>query len=481
MSVQHVTIDDCGVGALATHDHPCSIYSDNEELKSQFVPYLQAGLALGERCFYFIDENTRDFVINSMQANSFDLQPYLASGAFVVESTANAHLSQGHFAEEKMMKYWQDALRDAQRDGFPAMRAAVEMTWALSGMPGCDVLAPYEARLNRFTDSNKVSVICQYSRKKFSASKLKDVIHAHPLLVTRDAVMRNPSVIHPDKFEEGSHELDLQHMVDNMHLISQLQKAHEALESAFEDLYDLSHSVSHELQEPIATIRSYQKLLSVRYHGRLGRDADDFINQCNEATAIVERMIDDLWHYARINKPGSHFTQVDSNRALGLAMKDDKIESMIASSGASINYAALPKVFANESQLIDMFRRLVDNAIRHCDVKAPEIYIGAKRKNDDWEFVIQDNGPGIDRMSTRDVFKLFNRLDKRPGPDGSGMGLPICKKIINHHECKISMDSDEGKGTKVFFSLPAVGSNKQAILEQRCDELAGRRRRRSVK
>jgi signal transduction histidine kinase len=476
MSVRETTLNDCSTKQLGVHDHPCSIYSNNEQLKRQFVPYIQAGLALGERCIYFVDENTPEFVVAAMQEDGFVLKPYLESGAFLIESTRNAHLSEGHFGEEKMMAYWLQALAAAETAGFHGLRAAVEMTWAISGMPGCDVLAPYEARLNKFIDKHNVSVICQYSRNKFSAAKLKAVVHAHPLLVVNDLVLNNPAVVHPDHFVEGSDDLDLQYMVDNLTLITRLEQAHEGLEESFDELHDLSHSVSHELQEPVSTIRSYQKLLAVRYHGRLGVDADEFITKCNNASAIVERMIDDLWTYARIQKDSCSFVEVDITRTLGLAMKHQNIDSLISTEQAVITHDPLPEVYGNEVQLVDLFRHLIDNAIRHARVAKPQLHISAKPNDGNWEFVVKDNGRGIDRMNAKDVFRMFNRLDKRPGPDGSGMGLPICKKIVEHHDGNIWLESDASAGTEVHFLLPAVGGDRQATIRRRSDAL-GRRRR----
>src|SRR5208282_2414116 len=105
------------------------------------------------------DENSEEFVIGAMQAGGFELNRYIDNGAFQIISTADAHLQHGYFEEQKMLAYWSDAAQQAKAAGFTGLRAAVEMTWAVSGHPGCDVLVPYESRLNRFASVNSVSVV----------------------------------------------------------------------------------------------------------------------------------------------------------------------------------------------------------------------------------------------------------------------------------------------------------------------------------
>ena len=450
--VSHQDLD-FGMSELSVHDHPCSIYENTDELKRQFVPYLQVGLLSGERCVYFVDENPPSFVIEAMQENGFDLAPYIENGAFCVISTRDAHLSRGHFSEEKMMSYWLESMSNASRSGFSAMRVAVEMTWALSDAPGCELLAPYEARLNDFVKKHDVSIICQYSRKKFSAEKLKAVIHAHPTLVANDQVLSNHAMVHHERFVENSAELDLQALMDNMLLVKKLQTANDTLQQAFEDLHEVCYVISHELQEPLTTIRSYQKLLSVRYTGRLGADADDFIQRCSSASAIVERMIDDLWTYARVTKPGQTFARVDTRRALGTALK--KLEGLIGSSKAEVSHGPLPMVIGVEEQISDLFRRLIENAIKHAGASNPSIVIFATMQDDGyWQFSVCDSGVGIDTGRIPEAFKIFSRLDKRPGLDGTGMGLPICRKIAEHHNGSLRIDSRKGNGVTALFSLP---------------------------
>lgn len=221
-----------GPEKLGMHDHPCLLYENNGQLADAFVPYLRAGLALGEQCVYFIDENPEEFVVNSMQTDGFDLKPFLNSGAFKIISAKDAHLKDNHFAEKKMMSYWENTVAEAVHFGFTGVRAAVEMTWALPGHPGCEILASYESKLNNFTAKSKLTVVCQYHRRKFKPELLKNIIHAHPIVISDSEVLQNVNFIRPDRFLEGDADLDIKVMLDNLALSHHLSESNKALHKA---------------------------------------------------------------------------------------------------------------------------------------------------------------------------------------------------------------------------------------------------------
>ena len=446
------------VATLKVHDHPCSVYATPEELKGQFVPFFQSGLLLGEQCIYFVDENSPDFVVAAMQENGFALKHYIETGAFKVISTADAHLSHGHFAEDKMMTYWKSALVQAQQQGYPAVRACVEMTWALSGKPGCYMLAPYEARLNKFTEANNISVICAYHRGKFSPEKIKAIIHAHPQVITEQKVLNNPSVVPPERFIEGDPNLDVQTMLDNLELIARLDKAQDKLreqehrtQQLYEELQHLARAISHELQEPISVVISYLRLLSVRYTGRLGEDADEFIARSVGGARAISRMIDDLWAFARADAKESAIGELDTMQVLGDVLTD--LKERLEERRAYVSHDNLPKVNMTREHLKFIFRELIDNATKY-DGLTPKVHISAQRVEDGWQFAVKDNGRGISRVFSRDIFKVFNRLGKHPDENGSGMGLPIAKKMVEHHRGQIWVESEEGHGSTFYFTVP---------------------------
>lgn len=456
---------DLTLGSLQTHDHPCSIYETPEQLKQQFVPYLQAGLALGEACVYFVDENEPQFVIDAMREHDFDIDKYLESGQFQVIHTKDAHLKGEFFAEDKMLAYWNSALSDAKKNGFKALRAAVEMTWALSGKPGCDILAPYESRLTNLMIEKDASAICMYSRTKFTPDKIKAIIHAHPLVVFEDVVLTNPACPTPDKFVEGCPNLDVQAILDNLTLIKTLAGANSQLtlqkqqcESLYQDLQQLARVVSHEMQEPLKRITSYLRLLTVRYSDKLGEDADEFIHIVNDSAEILVRMIDDLWSYARVDSSDVVAETIDAVEVLGDALYELKED--IQATNAKIVYDRLPKVFCRRRNFQFVLKALIQNACKYNQFgTAPHVEIKGYETPKNWCVEVKDNGRGMDEVFRSEVFKMYNRLDGRPGRDGTGMGLAIAKKMIEHEGGEIWFDSEVGKGSTFFFTIPKPNHN----------------------
>ena len=237
-------------------------------------------------------------------------------------------------------------------------------------------------------------------------------------------------------------------------ILGEQKSLNEDLQAALAELQNVAYVVSHELQEPVRTIKSYQNLLAVRYRGRLGADADEFIEKCATASSITQRMVDDLWEYASINQIALQRT--DSNLAMGKAL--ETLQADISDSGARIDCGSLPIIQANEKLLVNLFVRLLDNAIKSRKNGVPPlIRIDVERGERAWVFRIQDNGRGIEPMTGSNIFKLFFRgHGQRPGPDGTGMGLPIAKKIVEYFDGVISFESKPGTGSTFSFTLPRI-------------------------
>lgn len=218
------------------------------------------------------------------------------------------------------------------------------------------------------------------------------------------------------------------------------------------ELETLAYTVSHELQEPVNTIKSYHKLLAIRYKDRLDADAGGFIEKCTEAAVTIEKMIDALWTFARIEKDQS-FRLIAPDRALGAALAH--LSDLIVGTSATINYDPLPAVYACEDQLELLFTELIRNALQNSP-KNPNVRIGVREASDP-EFVrfyVSDNGVGIDKMFAKDIFRLFRRHpSQRPDSSGSGMGLPIAQRVVQHHGGTLEVDSEPGRGATFIFTL----------------------------
>jgi PAS domain S-box-containing protein len=227
------------------------------------------------------------------------------------------------------------------------------------------------------------------------------------------------------------------------------------LVSVNEELEHLAYVVSHELQAPISTISRYCKLLTVRYKDRLGDDANEFITKINYASGLVARMIDDLWTFARIAKPDLPQELVNMTGVLeeSVAALKDKVGEN------EVTHGDLPLILGNKDQLVFLFKELINNGIRYRSAAPPRIHITAQPEGDGWLFSVSDNGIGIDRVFSEDVFRLFHRLSGGPGPEATGTGLSMCRKIVQRHGGRIWFESQHSEGTTVFFWLPKSAKN----------------------
>lgn len=231
-------------------------------------------------------------------------------------------------------------------------------------------------------------------------------------------------------------------------LESTVAKRTEELALSRDELKQLAYVVSHELQEPLRVLSSDLKLLNARYKERLGEDADKLISSAVNNSGRVERMLDGLWMYARVEKAQEKST-ISSKAAFEKAVK--RLGELITSSGASVTCAGLPVVSANSQQLEYVFQELLENAIKFGKANTA-IHCAAHQKDKGWVFVVEDDGIGFDILDGNSIFGMFKRLDKTK--PGTGMGLAICRRIIEAHGGQIWAQSRKGEGSTFCFMLP---------------------------
>jgi PAS domain S-box-containing protein len=220
-----------------------------------------------------------------------------------------------------------------------------------------------------------------------------------------------------------------------------------------EELGQFAYIASHDLQEPLRMVTSYTQLLARRYKGQLDADADDFIAFAVEGAIRMQRLIEDLLAFSRVATTGEELVETSSEDALDQALKN--LQWAIEDSGAVITHGPMPIVIADGMQLVQLFQNLIGNAIKYRDAGAPKIHISATSEGQrGWSFAVQDNGIGIDPMFFERIFGVFQRLHKRDEFSGTGIGLAICKKIVERHGGELSVQSQLGQGSTFSFSLP---------------------------
>lgn len=222
------------------------------------------------------------------------------------------------------------------------------------------------------------------------------------------------------------------------------------------ELERFAYIASHDLQEPLRMIVSFLQLLEHRYKGKLDKDADDFIMFAVDGAIRMQRMIDDLLAYSRVGTRGGSFEITDCNTVLGLAIANLKVA--IEENNVIISHESLPTLMADASQLILVFQNLIGNAIKFRGEETPQVNVSAKYRETEWVFSVRDNGIGIDPEYFERIFLIFQRLNNREEYSGSGIGLAICKKIIERHGGRIWVDSQPGKGSTFYFAIPSGGA-----------------------
>lgn len=198
-------------------------------------------------------------------------------------------------------------------------------------------------------------------------------------------------------------------------------------------------------------VASYTQLLGRRYKGKLDPEADEFIAFAVDGARRMQQLIQDLLAYSRVGSRGKPLQAISSENALEQAIQN--LQGSIEASGALITHDALPAVMADEMQLTQLFQNLVGNAIKYQN-GVPNVHIGAARSGDGkWDFSVRDNGLGIEPQYFEKIFGMFQRLHKRDEFTGTGIGLAICKKIVERHGGSICVESQPGHGSTFHFAL----------------------------
>ena len=224
------------------------------------------------------------------------------------------------------------------------------------------------------------------------------------------------------------------------------------LRSANRDLAQFAYVASHDLQEPLRMISSYLQLLSKRYSGHIDKDADEFINYAVDGANRLQRMIIDLLTYSRVGTRGKIFAKTDIGVVLGYALTN--LEVAIEEAHAKITHSDLPTVKADEVQLLQLFQNLIENAIKFRSDNPPAIHVSAERGDGEWVFSVKDNGIGIDPQYKDRLFVIFQRLHSAAKYAGTGIGLALCKRIVERHSGRIWVESEFGKGSTFRFTIP---------------------------
>jgi two-component system, sensor histidine kinase and response regulator len=246
------------------------------------------------------------------------------------------------------------------------------------------------------------------------------------------------------KLEEKNRELEVE--------VDARRETEAALRRSNTELEQLAYVASHDMQEPLRMVASYLQLVAQRYRGQLDADADEFIGYAVDGAKRMQALINDLLAYSRVGTKARPFEPTDCNRIADIALGNLAIA--IAETGVKVTRDALPTVQGDASQLLQLFQNLIANAIKFKRGDPATVHITAQPEGAFWRFSVSDNGIGIAQEYFDRIFVLFQRLHGRGDYPGTGIGLAICKKIVERHGGEISVQSTLDEGSTFSFTIP---------------------------
>lgn len=261
---------------------------------------------------------------------------------------------------------------------------------------------------------------------------------------------------------EGLHRLNRELEVHRDHLEELVKERTAELTRSNAELEQFAYVASHDLQEPLRMVVSYLQLVDTRYREKLDADAREFIEYAVDGAKRMQILINDLLAFSRIGSKGRAFGPADCEAALQEAMSN--LQVAIRESGAQITHDPLPTVMGDATQLVQLFQNLLGNALKFRRDEPSRIHIRAESKAGCWHLSVQDNGIGIEAQYFDRIFAVFQRLHGRGAYPGTGIGLAICKKIVERHGGTIWVESEFGKGSAFHFTLPEKARNMESTL-----------------
>ncbi|MEU7888381.1 ATP-binding protein [Microbispora bryophytorum] len=235
----------------------------------------------------------------------------------------------------------------------------------------------------------------------------------------------------------------------------QIAEQAEELKRSNRELEQFAYVASHDLQEPLRKVASFTQMLEQRYADRLDDRARQYIAFAVDGARRMQLLINDLLDFSRVGRVGDEREELDTGDALAHALRN--LDTRLSETGATVTHDDMPKVVGNRTLLTQLFQNLVGNALKFRSEEPPRVHVGVRRDGDMWEFSCSDNGIGVEPKYADRIFLIFQRLHPRDVYPGTGIGLALCRKIVEYHGGRIWLDTNEGTGATFRWTLPALG------------------------
>lgn len=469
---------------LKVHDHTCSIYDNKDEQFAVIIPFFKYGLENNEKCIYVADENSVEEVTRFLGREIPYVNKYIEKGQLIIINKRQAYFEHGYFDPELMIDAIRAHVNLAKEEGYSFLRITGEMTWALENDPGVDRLMEYEAEVNHIYEELDAVAVCQYNKSRFSPEVIRHILLTHPVVIYKGTVCKNYTYVPPeiylkpdDQYADVNRTLDqileiekrelslieknaeLQEINDKLSAEVLIRKQTEDvllktlrdLERSNKELEQFAYVASHDLQEPIRMVSTYSKLLEKQFKDNLDDKSSQYMYYLSDGAKRMYTLINDLLTFSRLSSKNDQFVPIDLNSVVVEIMRD--LQVAIADHNAEVEFEHLPTINADPTQMKQLFQNLIQNAIKFKGKETPLILITSERIGDEWFFTVKDNGIGIAKEFHEKIFVIFQRLHEQGKYPGTGIGLSICKKIVERHGGRIWVESEKDKGAKFCFTI----------------------------
>ncbi|HZF09318.1 MAG TPA: MEDS domain-containing protein [Thermoanaerobaculia bacterium] len=479
------------IARLRQGDHLCLIYDHAAERLAALIPFLQCGLAAGERCLYLADGATTDRVERVLQAEGIDVGRERERGGLVLLTRRDAYLKDGRFDPGAMMDLLRQAEQEALDDNFSGLRMAGEMNGCLGREPGTERSLEYEAMLNHFLAGSRSIALCQYERSRFTPQRIHEILRTHPVAVLGDEICPNifyeppEMVLGPTSWDErvGWMIAQLRQARANErkyeNLTRRLAQQRGALERADRAKEELLGMLAHELRNPLGTISNAIQVLRIKGNGD---------ETCSRAVDAAERqvhrqalLVDDLLEASKVARGEIELRCEPLDLAVLVRGVAEGYRATLREAGLDLVLEVTGKplpVWGDSGRLTQALSNLLENAVKFSAARGA-IRVSARRVSPGRaEVSVTDSGSGIAPDVLPHVFEVFSQadqgLDRSKG--GLGVGLAVVKGLVELHGGEVAAESaGEGRGARISLSLPLTAVREPAAADARPEETTGRR------